>query len=101
MGRFLVNSVQETTVPVPAKLANGTPVTAQVAALVVELVSLDEFGGTLTHRDMVPTKEERDAALVVFERGAVIETTFRKVRTAKERAEDLAKAEAANVAKAS
>jgi hypothetical protein len=70
---FTVHGVHHTSVAIPAKTAEGHDVTAQMPALIVELVPDDPAQKTITWVETCPTAESQAAALKLFEKDAKIE----------------------------
>lgn len=73
--RYLVHSVHETHVDVPAKTESGHAVLGKIPCVIVELVPEPGSGGrTVTLHEIVTNKEELKAVRATFEQGGIVES---------------------------
>lgn len=70
--KFIVSSVADTYMPVNATTADGTPVEAQMAVMVVELVPVDTWRKTLTLVINAASAEDKAAVLAQYPEGATV-----------------------------
>lgn len=70
--KYVVASCHEMTVAVPATTEDGTQITGQMPALLVELIPQNGVGATLSPTILIPTPEQREIALARFAIGNVI-----------------------------